>query len=675
MTRYRAARRPRGSGPSSVSSLNHRGEVALFVSAWCDAVERMPSYELRERGTDMLEVLNAAVSGTECPPGGDEESELLSTPRLPLTLRTIARERRPRRVPRSTPLDRRVEWLSGILKLDQVERDILRVLARVAVHDEWAGLLSALPGKGRNLTSGRIAFVTGVPASRVEDRVVTASRLTGSGMVDVDCDGEISPSAFLARIARSQSGPTRLASQLMPAAAPSTLSWDDFAHLGPQRDILERLVASQRGASILLYGPPGTGKTEFALLLAARTNMRAVFAGLSDEDGKEPHRCDRIAHFTVLRALTRNCPSRLLVMDEADDILQLSPSESRTRQSKLWLNRLVEESERPTIWIINEPRLLEESVVRRMSAAVEFPRPPLPVRKRVVRRHAKKSRLSLTQEEVDRLAHLPAAPALLSNAVQSAKRIGGGVDEAWLIGEGLVTVMAGRPPTPFKLPPVYAPELAAADTDLEALAQRLSAGEDQTWSLLLSGPSGTGKSAYARHLAERMSLEVIEKRGSDLLGMYVGETEANIAQAFREASRSGALLLIDEADEFLTDRREASRSWERSMVNEMLRQMEGLQAPFVATTNLADRLDSATQRRFTLKVNFQSLSGDRAATLFHGYFGRLPPAGVRLLNQTPGDFAVVAKRASVLGETNPSILARWLRLEAEARVVGRAIGF
>ena len=169
----------------------------------------------------------------------------------------------------------------------------------------------------------------------------------------------------------------------------------------------------------------------------------------------------------------------------------------------------------------------------------------------------------------------------------------GSAGDAQAIGEGLVTVIQGRPPEPFSLPVAYDPDLSLADQDLGGLATRLAASAARNWSLLLSGPSGTGKSAYARHLAERLGIEIIEKRGSDLLGMFVGQTEMQLAQAFAEASRAGAMLLIDEADDFLSDRRDAQRGWERSMVNEMLRQMDGLAAPFVATTNLADRLDPA----------------------------------------------------------------------------------
>ena len=53
-------------------------------------------------------------------------------------------------------------------------------------------------------------------------------------------------------------------------------------------------------------------------------------------------------------------------------------------------------------------------------------------------------------------------------------------------------------------------------------------------SLLFHGPSGTGKSHMARHIAHVLEKEVVVKRGSDLLGPHVGETEANIRSAYEE---------------------------------------------------------------------------------------------------------------------------------------------
>ena len=148
------------------------------------------------------------------------------------------------------------------------------------------------------------------------------------------------------------------------------------------------------------------------------------------------------------------------------------------------------------------------------------------------------------------------------------------------------------------------------------------------------------------------------------------------SRAAVRGKRGGALLLIDEADDFLSDRRDAVRGWERSMVNEMLRQMETLAAPFVATTNLADRLDPATRRRFTVHAEFRALDQRRAAALFPRWFSLPLPSGITLHGQTPGDFAVIDARRKLLDERDPMILVRWLRAEAEARGEGRkAMGF
>lgn len=113
------------------------------------------------------------------------------------------------------------------------------------------------------------------------------------------------------------------------------------------------------------------------------------------------------------------------------------------------------------------------------------------------------------------------------------------------------------------------------------------------------------------------------------------------------------------------------------MVNEMLRQMECLRHPFVATTNHAATLDPASQRRFTVRVAFQTLDARRTLTLFERYFSTKYPASLAPpVDQTPGDFAVVAARADLLGISDPNVLAQWLRQEAEARgAVIRPIGF
>jgi IS5 family transposase len=116
--------------------------------------------------------------------------------------------------------------------------------------------------------------------------------------------------------------------------------------------------------------------------------------------------------------------------------------------------------------------------------------------------------------------------------------------------------------------------------------------------ICLYGPPGTGKTAYGRWLAQQLGKPLHVKRASDLISMWVGETEKNLAKAFAQAEEANALLLIDEVDTFLQNREGAQRSWEVSQVNEMLTQMESFGGVFIASTNLMAGLDSAALRRF-----------------------------------------------------------------------------
>jgi SpoVK/Ycf46/Vps4 family AAA+-type ATPase len=221
----------------------------------------------------------------------------------------------------------------------------------------------------------------------------------------------------------------------------------------------------------------------------------------------------------------------------------------------------------------------------------------------------------------------------------------------------------------------FDPGLSRSDHDLTRIAARLG-GANRPWALLLSGPPGTGKTAFGHHLAVVSGCDLLIKNGSDLLGCFVGQTEAAIAGAFREAQRSNAILLIDEADSFLTDRSRARQQWEASMVNEMLRQMDAGRARFIATTNRAELLDRATARRFTLNIRFTAMTVDQAAAMFELRFGQPCPAALRRIEGlTPGDFAQAADRASLLGGEEGAELVRWLECAVADRDEGRPIGF
>uniref|UniRef100_UPI0022EB965F ATP-binding protein n=1 Tax=Falsiroseomonas oryzae TaxID=2766473 RepID=UPI0022EB965F len=234
--------------------------------------------------------------------------------------------------------------------------------------------------------------------------------------------------------------------------------------------------------------------------------------------------------------------------------------------------------------------------------------------------------------------------------------------------------------TPGEAPPErFDTGLLRADADLAALADRLAApGAPRDVSLLLSGPPGTGKSAYVRHLAERMGLPVLQRRASDLLGRYVGETEQRIAAAFSEAAAARAFLVFDEADSLLGAREGAQQSWQVSQVNEMLTWMERHDWPLAFTTNFAEHLDPAVMRRVLLKLRFDHLTPAQAAAAFRSFFGLEPPPGLAALDRlTPADFAVVRRVAALQGglDDAAALLAALVREQQAKPGAARAIGF
>lgn len=203
------------------------------------------------------------------------------------------------------------------------------------------------------------------------------------------------------------------------------------------------------------------------------------------------------------------------------------------------------------------------------------------------------------------------APAVARRAAAVVRTIRDQFDQAgsagaveWLIDQSLEA--QGHAPLRQRdatsLPQHYDPALLHVDADLATLADGLA--RVRSGRLCLYGPPGTGKTAYGRWLAERLDMPLILCSASELMSKWNGESEKNIAAAFRRAERENGLLLIDEVDSFLQNRANARQPWEVTMVNEMLTRMESFSGVFIASTNLMDGIDPAALRRFDLKIRF-----------------------------------------------------------------------
>ncbi len=203
------------------------------------------------------------------------------------------------------------------------------------------------------------------------------------------------------------------------------------------------------------------------------------------------------------------------------------------------------------------------------------------------------------------------------------------------------------------------------------------------FSLLLTGAPGSGKTAFVHHLSREIGATLVSKKVSDVMSMWIGESEKNIAKAFAEAKRKEAILFLDEVDSLLMSRECAMHEWEVQHVNELLQQMEEFDGILIGATNCGAKLDRAVMRRFTFKLEFGYLTNDGKEKLFRRYFkDRLTRSERRRLdaidNLTPGDFRTVRESLFYVceHETNADRLAA-LEDESAAKNIRRPlqIGF
>lgn len=466
--------------------------------------------------------------------------------------------------------------------------------------------------------------------------------------------------------------------RLGPPVKPQ-LPWEAFSHLGQDAEDIRRTLAAvigknRKGVNILLYGPPGTGKTEFARTLCGEIGAQLYAIGQNEIGPDARPSADRTKTLDYALEALSDEPNAVIFFDEMEDFHQ---------REKLYLNRIVEENPVPIIWACNSIsyyRTFEPFFIDRMLHAIEFRHMPTRAREHVYSSILHKA--SIPTDETHQLAQ-----ELAHNNKITPRQVALAAKQATLVSGNIQTIKRNiaqkeklrhgvRPPD---IRPIeqYDPTLIHADINLEMLTEQMVARGKHRFSLCLCGPPGTGKTAFVRYIAEQMGIDVLPKRASDLLNKYVGENEQNISSAFAEALQTSSFLVFDEADSLLMDRQSAQRSWEVSLVNELLSQMERHPLPFACTTNQWDIIDPAAARRFVFRAEFYFLDQPRINRAFELFFDhKAPTSTLALTKLTPADFANVRDRAEILGYLNdPERIAHALAEECRQKPGGASLGF
>lgn len=599
--------------------------------------------------------------------------------RPPQALERIISEHRIDSLLATDDLYRNVVTLGGRLSLTEAELRLLVFTCYMESSDLLYQACSLVKGYSMRQLSGVLAQIIDVPEHEVQSalkpagvlrttRLLTLNLTSGFRGKDLTCMIEVEDE-LNESLQVPDATDANLVSLFYRESEASSLDLDDYVELQDEIAMLSRLLSraiqdSLKGINVLFYGPPGTGKSELAKVIGQSLGLNLAFVPEDDRDGDALSVKGRMGRYSGCQRAIAHDPKTLVVFDEAEDCLCDSQSfffmPSRRQTEKSSMTRVLENNPRPTIWISNRVDM-DPAFLRRFTHVVHMDSPGPSQRERLVREAMAGEPVSEAfLSQAIKLESL--SPAILHGSLQFASLAADGKHdteklvthnlnarfEAMGVSERLkVQTHQGLP---------WRGECLRASEDVASLIDQIN--PEVPVRFCLHGAPGTGKTAWARELAERIQRPLMIRQASDLVDKYVGETEKQIARAFAQAEREGAVLLIDEADSFMGSRQGAQHSWEVSHVNQFLASLENFQGLFVATTNLLDRVDEAAMRRFDFVVRFDCLDPQGVLLLFKDLAAayQIPLPDEKVLGTmlegmamlTPGDFAAIYRRIRVL---------------------------
>ena len=626
----------------------------------------------------------------------------------------------------STLVEKNIDALAGLLQLNKAERALLLYGTLARYQRDLRSILVEFKVNNAPEAYAAIAEVAGVKAAEVGEALRAGSRLERIGMVEnLISEHNITDLADLMKVSeklppvlmREYRDEAELMAVFTRPSSKSQLSVDDFSYVKDDTDVLRRLLGNavarkEAGVNILLYGPPGTGKTELAKVVAQAANLELYEVEYADREGNSLSGRDRYRSLQIAQVFLKGSEQAALLFDEVEDVFPPISSEAaqllaRAEQvaapgtssvnGKAWVNQILESNSVPTIWVTNRIEQIDPAFRRRFAYHLELKSPPPGAREGVVRKTLEgvavsdafvaklTSRKGLTPAQIRtavRFASLAAMPSDIDvamdvsggNSVEPSpveKLIERQLKNADLaLGTRPEVSAARRMVTSYDLSMLNLESRYEVPRIVEALKARGHGA------LCFYGAPGTGKTALGEHIATALEKPLMIKQASDLMSKFVGETEQQMAAMFREAEGEKAVLLLDEADSFLMDRRGAQRTYEVTEVNEILQGMERYNGIFICTTNLLERLDQAALRRFTFKIKFKPLSSAQREKMFVvealANDSSLLTAEIRgqlglLAQLCPGDFAAVRRQAVIL-DSRLGAVEFLEQLQAEHRI-------
>jgi len=428
--------------------------------------------------------------------------------------------------------------------------------------------------------------------------------------------------------------------------------------------IFERLgILAPKG--VLLYGPPGTGKTLLARAVAAESRVHFIhlngpeimrkFYGESEAKLRE-----------VFEEAARHAPA-ILFIDEIDAVAPkrtevVGEVEKRVVAQLLSLmDGFVARGQVIVIGATNIPEVLDQALRRpgRFDREIEIGVPNTQARLQILRIHTRAMPLAADVDlrEIAEHSHgfvgadlealgqevgMIALRRFLSSVPVEADRAASAE-----LGELQVTrddFLAGlKEVEPSATREFFIEKSTSTFASLGGLdeAKRLLDGviehshmRDEIYEqvglapprgILLTGPSGTGKTAMARALSGEKQIPLIAIDGPQLYSKWLGESERALREVFKKARRAAPCILFFDAIDAIAPRFGADQFGTdiyQRILSQLLREIDNLRdvkgVILLAATNRPGRIEPALLRsgRFDYILAFaKPCAADRAAIM------------------------------------------------------------